>query len=169
MITDKLNYFAEDVDLGASGTRVVGDVIDTQGLGGDIGSLGGLRDLGNGQPIYLQVLVTENIVAASTQSGTVTWQLVSADNTALSSNPIVHAQSGSNAYSDSVTIPAGTVGWQVAFPIEADDTYSRYVGVREVVTGNTASTGTIRAFLTIDPKGYRHYPQADVADETSPF
>lgn len=169
MITDSLAYFAEDVDVGASGTRVIGDVIDTRALGGNAGSVSGGGDLGLGGPLYLIVLVTEVIEADTGESGTVTWQLVSADNDALTTNPVVHVQSASNAYSDSVAIAAGTVAWQVAFPIESPDVYSRYLGVREVVTGNTALTGTVRAFVTQEPHAYRAYPQADIADETSPF
>ena len=70
MFVDKRNEFCDALALntGAANTYVIGDQID----------LGVARDVGNGEPIYLTIVATTGVNAAS--AGTVQFQLVTADN-----------------------------------------------------------------------------------------
>lgn len=141
MIIDKRNEFCDAVALntGAAGTYVLGDQID----------IGTARDLGGDQALYLDISVAVGIAAGS--AGTVQFQLVSADNAALTTNPVVHAASGlfvTGTGTATTTLRPGTQLFQVPLPQEGSTPYKRYVGIRQV-TGTAAITaGAIDAFLT---------------------
>lgn len=149
MILDKRNEFCDAVALntGAAGTYVIGDQID----------IGTGRDLGGDMALYLVIAAAVGIAAGS--AGTVTFQLVSADNAALTSNPVVHAQSAAfvtGTGTGTGTLKAGTTLFAIALPLEAD-AYKRYVGIRQV-TGTAAITaGSVDAFLTEDVARWKAY------------
>lgn len=151
MILDKRNEFCDAVALntGGAATYVIGDQID----------LGTARDIGNGEPMYLEIQVATGINAAS--AGTVQFQLVSADNAALTTNPVVHAQSAAFVTSTSTgnaggTLAAGTNLMIVSVPQEGL-AYKRYVGIRQV-TGTAAITaGAVDAFLVHTAANWKAY------------
>src|SRR5690554_4954185 len=95
MIIDSLTQFADGEDTGAVGTNLLGDVVDlwATGLVNNVSSnVGGQRDIGNGQPMYLFVKVDEDIEASS--GGTYQVELVSASNEAITNDVTVHVVSG---------------------------------------------------------------------------
>lgn len=149
MILDKRNEFCDNVALntGAAGTYVLGDQVD----------LTVARDLGGDMALYLVLLATVGITAGS--AGAVTFQLVSADNAALTTNPVVHAQSAAyvtGTGTGTTTLKPGTVLMSIQLPMEGE-VYKRYVGIRQV-TGTTAiSAGAIDAFLTEDVARWKAY------------
>lgn len=137
MILDKYNEFFKELDIPSSaGTTTEGDVID----------LTDYRDIGNGQPVYWYVSVTED-----GEDGTsVNVQLVTSDNADLSAGTVV-AQTGVVALAD---LTAGAMLAMMALPLAE---YKRYVGVQVVVDGSFTG-GALSSGLTLDPHGWRPYP-----------
>lgn len=147
MIYDTLTTFADGEETGNTGTRLIGDTIDLQVA----------RDVGNGQPLYLFVVVRDGITAAS--AGTYQVKLTSGTSDALAGardhiiSPVF--VTGTSA------IPEGTVLLQVPLPVEGNE-YQRYLGIQEVVGTQNTTAGEIDAFLTLDPSGWKSYPQGAV-------
>ena len=144
MIIDKRNEFLDGtaINTGAPGTFVVGDQID----------LVDARDLGGDKAARLRISVGQ----AATSGGAATgqWQLVTADNAALTTNPVVIAQSGVFALADLV---AGKVILDIDLP-RAE--YKRYVGIRQVTAGAAFTGGTVDSFLAFDTNGWKAYRDA---------
>lgn len=153
MITDKRNTFCEATALntGAAGTYTLGDQID----------IGNARDLGGDQAPYLVVQVgAAGINAAG--AGTVQIKLSSADNAALTTNPVDHVVSA--AFVTSTTsgnaggaLAAGTRLLAVQLPLEGSTPYKRFVGIRQVTGAQAITAGSIEAFLTFDPNSWKAY------------
>lgn len=141
MILDRYTEFTDAVAIpGSAGTSVFGDVIDLEDV----------RDIGNGQPIYWYVSVSEEA-----EDGTsVNLQLVSSDSPTLTS-PTVHAQTGVIA---TANLTAGAMLAMMAVPLEGPE-YKRYLGIQIVVVG-TFTDGAISSELTLDPHGWKAYPEA---------
>lgn len=153
MIIDKRNEFADATALntGAAGTYTIGDQIDLEVL----------RDIGNGADVYLVLGVATGINAAA--AGTVQFQLVSADNAALTTNPVVHTQTAALVTSTTSgnaggALAAGTLLLATVLPMGAD--YKRYLGIRQVTGTAAISAGAVDAFLTLDVARWRAYADA---------
>lgn len=144
MIHDANLLFAEAVATGNTGTRLVGDVVDLQTA----------RDVGAGEPMYLNVLVQTGITAGS--AGTYQVKLSSATDAAISSGVVDHVVSA-EFVTGTTAIPAGTVLLNIAIPAAA---YGRYLGVREVVGTQNTTAGKITAFLSKDQAAYTAYEGA---------
>ncbi len=145
MILDERTEIADAVSLntGAAGSYILGDQID----------LGNIRDIGNGQDVYL--VVTVDTTATSGGSATGQFNLVTDDNGSLSS-PTVLASSRAWPVA---SMTAGTVLMAIALPIEGV-AYERYIGLQQV-TGTAAFTaGKINAFLTTDVARWKAYADA---------
>lgn len=142
MLFDKNLTFAEGVATGNTGTRLVGDVIDLRNM----------RDIGAGEPVYLNVLVHTGITVANS-TGTYQVLLTSGSDDAVTSDLTDHVTSAAFATSTDA-IPAGTVLLNIAIPAAA---YGRYLGVREVVGGQNTNAGKITAFLSKDQAAYTNY------------
>lgn len=160
MIIDSLTQFADGEDTGATGSNLLGDVVDlwATGLTNNAGSnVGGQRGIGNGQPMYLVVVADDDIEAGT--GGTYQVQLISASDEDMTQNVTVHAESGE--FDSDTGVAAGTVLMHVALPIEGVE-YQRYLGVQEVVGTASTTGGQVSAFLVFDPHGWKAYPQADI-------
>lgn len=141
MILDERTEFCDATALntGAAGTYVIGDQID----------ISVSRDLGGEKAARLRIAVATT--ATSGGSATGQFQLVSADNAALTTNPVVHYQTDAIAVA---SLTAGTVVADVELPRAV---YKRYVGIRQV-TGTAAFTaGAIDANLAFDTYAWRAY------------
>jgi len=152
MILDERNEFldATALNTGAAGTYVLGDSID---LGAQP------RDIGLGEPLHLVISVDTGINAAG--AGTVAFQLVSADNGALTTNPVVHLQSDALVTSTTSgnaggALEAGKRLLAVALPMEGN-AYKRYLGIRQVTGAQAITTGAVSAFLTRDVARWKAY------------
>jgi hypothetical protein len=55
-------------------------------------------------------------------------------------------------------INLGDVFWVVPLPTNGVEPYERYVGLQLVVTTTTTTEGTVTAFLSLDPTGWKAYP-----------
>lgn len=106
-----------------------------------------------GAPATMYLVVRTN--AAATDSGsdaTLTVTLESADNAALSTNPVVHYSTGTMAFA--AFSPANTTLAVVPLPAAA---YKEFLGVRYTVGDGPLTAGTFDAFLTLDPSIWRAY------------
>lgn len=147
MFTDKLTTFANGVALntGGAGTYNIGDLINMENL----------RDLGQGNPIYLVISVSE--AATSGGSATGQFRLVSdATSTVSTTTATVHATSAAHAVAD---MTAGASLFVIALPQEGV-AYEQYIGIQQI-TGTAAFTaGAIDAFLTHDVAAWKAYADA---------
>lgn len=162
MISDNLTTFCTDQAAGASATATtVGDVIDLKATGdsNNVGdNVGEVTPPGGGQPIYLQIVVSEDFVGTNTTDD-ITFALVTSANAGLTSG--VTLFSVNHVYGTGTDVlDAGDTAVLVALPTEGL-AYERYLGIQETVVGAT-TTGKYSAFLTLDPRREKSFPQADV-------
>jgi hypothetical protein len=152
MILDKRTEFCDAVALntGAPATFVIGDQID-------LGTVG--RDIGNGEPLYVVIEAATGINAAG--AGTVQFQVVSADNAALTTNPVVHMQT--TAFVTSTTsgnaggaLAAGTTLAALSVPMEGV-AYRRFLGIRQVTGAQAITAGAVDAFLVHSAAQWKAY------------
>ena len=149
MIMDERAEFADAVavTLGA-GTNLIGDVMD-------LGSVA--RDIGQGKAIYFvlqvavafaggtsfQFILASDSVAAISTDGTESRHILT---------DVYAVADLIQGFAQSYALPMGDVAASV-------NPYERYLGVLGVGLG-TQTAGSIDAFLTPDPHGWRAYPDA---------
>jgi len=124
MIMDERTEFADAVSVAAAaGTALIGDVIDTEVL----------RDIGNGQPIYLVIQTTTEIITGGT-AGTLLFQLASDSVAAIATDgtATVHFQTDQlvtdDAGANAAQFNAGGIIAMFALPLEGV-TYERYIEI----------------------------------------
>lgn len=147
MIVDDRSRFAWETSAsGPTGTALIGDVMDLQVA----------RDIGNGQPLYLVIVVTTDFGQAS-GSPTVNFQLASDAAAAIATDgsATVHLETGAKA---TAALTAGK-RFVYTLPLEGDE-YERYLGILVVTATAATNAGAVSAFLTLDPAGWKAYPEA---------
>lgn len=149
MILDERNEFCDGTALntGAAGTYLIGDVIDLQGTGIDIGA---------GEPLY--VVIQVSTTATSGGSATAQFHIASDSVAAIAADgtETIHAST------DAIAVDSLTAGYTFVLPLppQGSVTYERYLGI-EQVTGTAAFTaGNINAFITNEPKAWKPYADA---------
>ena len=148
MILDERTEFCDATALntGAAGTYLLGDQIDSSVV----------RDLGNGQPIYL--VITVDTLPTSGGSATAQFTLASDDSASIATNGTASVHFVTKAFAIS-EMAAGTVLAAVALPAQGV-AYERYLGVLQT-TGTAAFTGgKINAFLSTDVARWKAYADA---------
>lgn len=135
MMYDKLNTFgtAQAVTASAAST----DIID----------LGAVRDLGNGEPLELVILVGTTVTADG--AATVTFALQTDDNDGFSSA----ATLASTAAIGKASLTAGTEVLRVKVPLDVE----RYLRVYYTVATGPLTAGTFTAFLAADRQANKAY------------
>ena len=145
MILDERNEFADANTSGvqgATGSELVGDVIDL-GIAG--------RDVGNGEPLYLVVSVDVAIASASA-GASVEFQLASDSTADLATSPTVHASTGAKA--EAVLV----AGAKFILPVPLEGSvYERFLGILAVRSGEAVTAGAVSAFLVRDPSAWKAY------------
>lgn len=151
MIMDEFAEFAdaEAVSTGGTATNLLGDVMDLEQV----------RDIGQGQPVYLNIQVPTAIVGGTS----IQFVLASDAQAAISTDG-----TESRHYLSDVFVVADLIaGFTMSIPLPMGDVansvtpYERYLGILVVSVG-THSAGNINAFLTFDPMGNRRaYPDAN--------
>lgn len=153
MITDNLLIFSGSVtqapgspaawtgqNIFATNATITGtNVIDTDPTGTH--AAGNFPDLGIGSRLLIDFWIT----AAVTGGTSVTFQLVQADDAALSTNPEVIVQSNAIAVASLTTGTHIPVTWDIAAPYTA----RRYIGVKYVNVGANAA-GACVAQVVLD-------------------
>ena len=135
MMYDKLNTFGTD------------QAVTTTAPSTDIIDLGAARDMGNGEPLELVILVTETVTA--TGAATVTFTLETDDNAGFSST-VVLASSGAMA---KAALTTGTEVLRVKVPLDAE----RFLRTNYTVATGPLMAGKFTAFLTHDRQASRAY------------
>lgn len=98
------------------------------------------RNLGPGNELPLFIQVTQDFATLTS----LTIDVVTADNAALTTNPVVLATTGA--------IPVATLkaGYKPNPRIFPDGTVKEYLGLKYTVTGTTATTGKVTAALATE-------------------
>lgn len=155
MILDERTEFADAVSVAnAAGTDLIGDVIDMEVV----------RDIGNGQPVYL-VITTDTEVITGGVAGTIKFQLASDAQAAIATDgtATVHFDTGTMVTDDAALndarLNAGGVIAVIALPLEGA-VYEQFLGILAVVATTTVTAGNINAFLTLDPYGWKAHADA---------
>lgn len=144
MILDELTEFADAtaMNTGGAGSYLIGDVIDFQSIG---------RDIGNGKTVYCVITIDTLPVSAT---GTAEFKIVSDAQAAIATDgsATVHASFGAKL---AAAMPAGSK-FMIALPPELP-TYERFLGILQTTAIAAFSAGKINAFLTLDPVGWKPY------------
>lgn len=146
-IMDSLTLFCENMDLDQeTGTYLAANQIDL-GVAG--------RDPGNGQVVYLNVVVEETFTDGG-DSATLQLRLRSDDSAAI------HATTSTGHFETPTILKAALVAgnkFSFALPI-AGTAYERYLGLQAVVGTAGFDAGEITAWLSLDPIGWKAYADA---------
>ena len=152
MILDELTEFADALALntGGAGTYTLGDQIDLQVA----------RDLGGDQAVYLVIGIAVGINAAG--AGTLQFALTSADDAALTTNPVNHVLSpvlttSTTSGNAGGALAAGKRILAVPLPNEGDIPYKRFLGIRQITGAQAITAGAVDAFLTVHPNAWKSY------------
>jgi hypothetical protein len=159
-IMDKLVEFADEFDIsavGTAGTKNLTNQIDLQVV----------RDIGNGEPVYLVVAVGATEVITGGNAGTIEVQLVSDDSASIATDGSASLHYASQAFvtddadANDAALSAGKVLVCVPLPLDGGEPYERYLGVQIVIATTTITAGTLNAWLSLTPvHSPRHYPKA---------
>lgn len=148
-LLDELTEFADDLAFaGGTGRQLMGDVID----------LTQARDIGNGENIYLGIAIGGTAVTSG-GAATVQFEFVSdaQEAIAVDGSATVHLLTPEFTVAQ---LTAETVMFWSPLPIETVATYERYVGLLANVGTAALTAGTLNAFLTGNPYGWKAYADA---------
>lgn len=145
MILDDFAEFcdATAVNTGGVASYLVGDVMD-------LGAVS--RDIGQGQPVYLVIQVDTAIASAT---GSFKFKLCSDAQAAIAVDGTQTIHFSTDDFLEAALV-AGTLVCCVALPMGL--VYERYLGIVQETITAAATAGKINAFLTMDPTGWRAYP-----------
>lgn len=152
MLTDLRNTFAQEQSVaGSPGTALVGDVIDLEQV----------RDLGNGQPVWLVVQATAELVTAG-DPGTVQLALVSDAQAAIATDgsATVHLESPTWTTGDAGEQPALAAGKALMVASLPIDDYERFLGVLATVGDEPLVGGAVSAWLALDVPHWLALPES---------
>lgn len=135
MMYDKLNTFG--TEQAVTSTAASTDIID----------LGAVRDIGNGEPLELVILVTESATASG--AATVTFDLQTDDNSGFSSAATL-ASSGAIG---KAALTAGTEVLRIEVPFDVE----RYLRVYYTVATGPLTAGKFTAFLAHSRQANKAY------------
>lgn len=146
-LMDKRTIFCENFDL----DQETGTYLATNQI--DLGSTG--QDPGNGQPVYLNIVVDETFTDGG-DSATLQFRLRSDDSASI------HASTSTGHFESPTILKAALVaGNTFSFPIPVQGTaFERYIGLQFVVGTAGFDAGEVTAWLSPDPIGYKAYPDA---------
>lgn len=147
MIIDKLLEFADAAAIALA----IGNAIAPNTNVVDTGATPTLKDLGNGQPLYLVLQVDTTFVGAT---ATVQLQLASDSTANLATSKTVHIDTGA------VAVATWVAGYTKVYPLPLGVTYERYLGLWMTVATADITAGKLNAFITADPTGATHYADA---------
>lgn len=143
MYVDALNEFSNSQ---AVTSTVLGDTVI------DLGPTPTVRDLGQGEPVYL-VVQTSEAVTDTGDDAKLTLTLESDTVATLDSSPTVHFSTGALPFAS--FSGAGSLVVAVALPY---GDYKRYMGVRFTVANGPLTGGKFDAFLTADVQRWKALP-----------
>ena len=148
MIFDKTQEFADDTSVGTPNNSTVNV--------GNIFSIGNLRDIGRGTPVYLVVQVTTAFTSGGAAKAA--FLLVSDSTTTIA----VDGTATKHIETAAIAVASLVAGYQVVVPLPWEEPdYEKFVAFQVKETAGQALTaGKVNAFLTLDPAAYKAYPDA---------
>ena len=154
MILDERLEFCDATSVAAeAGTALVGDVINVQEIGKDVGQ--------TGMPLYLVIQCSTTIITGGA-AGTIQFKLASDAAAAIATNGSATDHWVSKLFvtdgDDANDIHAGDYIARVPLPQEALVTYEQYLGILVVIATTTVTAGAINAFLTFAPANWKSLP-----------
>lgn len=142
LLDNRLRFLAGTALAGSAGTAKRGEAIDLSVAP---------TDQGEGYPLYLVILCT----GAPAGGTSAQFNLVTADNEALSSNPVTLLSTPAIA---TAALLAGVQLLVVPLP---KATYKRWLGITVTEVGTFSTPGTFEAFLVQDPPNWRAYAEGN--------
>ena len=123
---------------------------------GDYMRLSDVRDIGNGEPVYLVVQVTAAITSGG--SAKVAFMLVSDATSSIATD----GTATKHVESDDIAVASLVAGYQFVMPLPPrQPDWEEYVGLQIKETASQALTaGNVNAFLTTQPAVYKAYADA---------
>lgn len=148
-ILDERNEFGDAVALntGAAGTYLIGDVIDLQSIG---------LDLGTAADLWL--VITVDTLPTSAGAATAQFKLASDAQAAIATDGTATEHFISRAFA-LADMGAGKVLAKVKIPASPPN-YERFLGVLQVTGVAAFTAGKVNAFLTHDFGVVKHYADA---------
>jgi hypothetical protein len=147
MILDERTELADAAAIGMAAGNAIAPNTDVI----DLGATPTLRDLGNGQVVYLVLQVDTTFVGAT---ATIQFQLVSDSTANLATSKTIHLDTGA------IAVATWVAGYTKVYALPIEAVYERYLGLWETVATATVTAGKINAFLTLNPAAYTNYPDA---------
>ena len=147
MILDERNEFADAAAIALN----IGNAIAPNTDVIDLGASPTLRDLGNGEPIYLVLQVDTDFVGAT---ATIQFQLASDSTANLATSKTIHLDTGA------IAVASWVAGYTKVFALPTEATYERYLGLWMTVATANVTAGKLNAFLTTTVAKYTNYPDA---------
>ena len=117
----------------------------------DLGATPTLRDIGNGEPMYLVLQVDTAFVGAG---ASITFDLVSDSTANLATSKTTHATTGA------IAVATWAAGYTKVIPLPVEATYERYLGLWMTVATANVTAGKLNAFLTHDVAKWTAYDNA---------
>ena len=149
MLLDERTEFADATSVGTpnSTTVNVGNIIDTSVI----------RDVGQGQPVYL--IITIDTAVTSGGSATVAFLLVSDSTSSIATN----GNATKHIETDAIAVASLSAGYRMVMVLPAESpAYERYLGFQvKETSGNALTAGNVNAFLSFDSHGWKSYPDAN--------
>ena len=149
MILDERTEFADATSVGTPNNTTVnvGDIIDMSSV---------VRDMGQGQPVYLHISVDTAITSGG--PATVAFLLVSDATTSIA----VNGTATKHLETDAIAVASLFAGYNLTMVLPANSPdYERYLAFQVKETASQALTaGNVNAFLSFDAHGWRSYPDA---------
>lgn len=157
MILDERLEFADAVSVvGTAGAAALLSNFDVIDLGADPT----LRDIGNGEDLWL-VITTDTEVITAGAAGTIVFSLVSDSTANLATSPTTHLSSPSlvtdDAGANSAALNAGGLIFAAKLPLGS---YERYLGILTTIGTTDTTAGKVNAFLTKDVAKWTALPNA---------
>lgn len=143
MIMDTRAEFASKTAFSTAGTglALVGNVMDSSVV----------RDLGNGRPVYLVILIDTTVTSAG--AATVEFDLVSDAQAAIAVDGSASVHFKSTAF-PKASLVAGFAAVVVALPWNGGVPYEQFLGILQNVGTAALTAGKFNAFLTLDPAAW---------------
>jgi|SRR3990167_1142731 len=148
MLIDKVQEFADATSVGTPNNSTVNV--------GNIFSIGDLRDIGHGTPVYLVVQVTTAVTSGG--AATVAFLLVSDSTTTIATNGTATKHVETKAFA----VASLVAGFQVIVPLPSEEPdYEKYIAFQiKETAGQALTAGNVNAFLTLNPVAHKAYPDA---------
>lgn len=152
-ILDERTEFCDAASVAAAaGTALIGDVIDLEAIGIDIGE--------SANQLWLAITIDTAVITGGV-AGTIQFKLASDAQAAIATDGTATVHWASKLF---VTDDVGydlTLGLRLKVPLPAGSpSYERYLGILATIATTTVTAGKINAFLTFDLGLIKHYADA---------